>query len=452
MLISGMLRNDATTIFQAGVRAVQPADFIPAHIHIIGNSIHIGTTEIDLSAFDHLYIAAAGKAASAMAEEVQKILGNRIKSGLVITKYHHAIPLHNITTIEAGHPVPDEHSIKAGNALSGLFEQAAENDIIIMLVSGGASALVADCPPGITLHDVRETVQLLLGCGASINEINTIRKHLSLLKGGQLVKHTRAKIISLILSDVPGDDLSVIASGLTVADKSTFAEAWNIIDKYALSHLLPQNIYEWLQKGVNKIIPDTPKPGDRIFERVSNYIVANNAIALHACAEKAKQLGYTVQILSPSLSGEASAQAVFFLKELHKHSGDKKTCLLWGGETTVTIKGKGKGGRNQEFALAALCAAKNNAGLTLKNITILSGGTDGTDGPTDAAGAVINEQTASFTLQDPCTFLADNDAYHFFEQAGGLLITGPTQTNVMDIAVGLINNEVPPGILIEKIP
>lgn len=441
MLISGMLHNDATTIFRAGVKAVQPAGFIPAHITVAGSSMHIGASEIDLSAFDDLYVAAAGKAASAMAEEVQKILGSRIKAGLVITKYHHAIPLHNITTIEAGHPVPDEHSIKAGNALSGLFEQAGENDIIIMLVSGGASALVADCPPGITLHDVQETVQLLLGCGASIDEINTIRKHLSLLKGGQLIKHTRAKIISLILSDVPGDDLSVIASGLTVADKSTFEEAWNIIDKYTLGHLLPQSIYGWLQKGVNKIIPDTPKPGDRIFERVSNYIVANNAIALQACAEKAEQLGYSVQILSPSLSGEASAQAVFFLKELHKYSGNKKTCLLWGGETTVTIKGKGKGGRNQEFALAALCAAKNNADLTLKNITILSGGTDGTDGPTDAAGAVINEQAASFASPDPCIYLADNDAYHFFKQAGGLLITGPTQTNVMDIVIGLINNE-----------
>ncbi|MFT3948340.1 MAG: DUF4147 domain-containing protein [Agriterribacter sp.] len=436
-----MSRNDATEIFLAGVEAVKPANFIPAHIKVDDGCLYISSSKIPLTALGNIYVAAAGKAAAAMALETEKIAGEHITEGLVVTKYEHALPLKKCKTIEAGHPVPDNNSITGGNELLSLFKKARKNDLIIMLVSGGASALVADCPPGISLENIQQTVQLLLGCGASIDEINTIRKHLSLLKGGQLVKHTKAKIISLILSDVPGDDLSVIASGLTVADKSTFAEAWSIINKYALAHSLPQSIYEWLQKGTNKIIPDTPKPGDSIFEKVSNYIVANNAIALQASAEKAKQLGYTVQILSPSLSGEASAQAVFFLKELHKHSGNKKICLLWGGETTVTIKGKGKGGRNQEFALAALCAAKNNADLTLKNITILSGGTDGTDGPTDAAGSVINEQTANFASLNPCTYLADNDAYRFFKQAGGLLITGPTQTNVMDIVVGLMNDE-----------
>lgn len=438
-----MSRNDAITIFEAGVKAVQPQNFIPVNIHVHNEHISIGNSNIRFADFSNLYVVAAGKAGAAMAEETQKILGDRIEDGLVITKYDHAIPLQHITTIEAAHPVPDENSIKAGNALSNFFKAADENDIIIMLVSGGASALVADCPPGITLQDIQQTVQLLLNCGASIDEINTIRKHLSLLKGGQLVKLTKAKIIALILSDVPGDDLSVIASGLTVADKTTFEDAWTIIDKYALNTKLPVSIYDWLQKGLHKTIPDTPKPGNEIFKRVQNYIVANNNIALQASAEKAKQLGYTVKIISPPLSGEASEKAIFFLQELNNISTDKKTCLLWGGETTVTIKGKGKGGRNQEFALTAFSEAQTTSTLHLKNITILSAGTDGTDGPTDAAGAIIDEQMVNFAPQDASAYLANNDAYHFFKQAGGLLITGPTQTNVMDIVVGLINDKEP---------
>ncbi len=440
MLISGMLHNDATEIFFAGVKAVQPANFIPAQIKRTDNALLITSAEITLPYQHNIYVAAVGKAASAMAHETEKILGNHIKAGLAITKYGHAMPLQAFSTIEAGHPVPDDNSVRAGEALLQLFKQAQSNDTIIMLVSGGASALVADCPGATTLQDIQHTVQLLLRCGASIDEINTIRKHLSLLKGGQLVKHTSATIISLILSDVPGDDLSVIASGLTVADTSTFEDAWRIIDKYSLAELLPNTVKQWLQQGLDKLIPDTPKPGNKIFETVSNTIVANNTIALNAAAKKAKQLGYSVQILSSTLSGEASVKAVEFIKELNTARSQKKLCFLMGGETTVTIKGGGKGGRNQEFVLAALCACKTNKQISLKNITILSGGTDGTDGPTDAAGAVA-EQTILQTHLNPCLFLANNDAYHFFKQAGGLLITGPTQTNVMDIVIGLINNE-----------
>ena len=443
MLISDMLRNEATEIFLAGVKAVQPANFIPTQIKINDKSILIGSIEIALPYPNNIYVAAVGKAASAMAQETEKILGNYIKSGLVITKYEHAIALQHFTTIEAGHPVPDGNSIKGGEALLQFFKQAGANDTIIMLVSGGASALVADCPPAITLQDIQDTVQLLLRCGASIDEINTIRKHLSLLKGGQLVRYTKAKIISLILSDVPGDDLSVIASGLTVADASTFEDAWKIIGKYALTSLLPNTVREWLQQGLDKLIPDTPKPGNKIFENLINTIVANNAIALDAAAKKAKQLGYAVHISSSILSGEASVKAVAFIKELNILRTQKKHCVLMGGETTVTIKGKGKGGRNQEFALAALCESKTNKDISFKRITILSGGTDGTDGPTDAAGAIADEAIASQSIYDACAYLADNDAYHFFKQAGGLLITGPTQTNVMDIVIGLINDEEP---------
>lgn len=442
MVILGMSRKDATEIFLAGVKAVLPSDFIPTHIRLEDKKICIGSYEIAFSSFNNLYVAAVGKAASAMAQETEKILASLIKAGLVITKYEHAIPLHTFTTIEAAHPVPDENSIKGGNALLDFFRQTQKDDLIIMLVSGGASALVADCPPGIVLQDIQKTVQLLLQCGASIDEINTIRKHLSLLKGGQLVKHTNASIFSLILSDVPGDDLSIIASGLTVADNSTFEDAWNIVDKYALSNLLPTDVRRWLQQGLHKLISDTPKPGDKIFDKVNNIIVANNAIALKASALKAEQLGYTVQLISSLLYGEASARGVEFIKKLNTLT-DKKLCVLMGGETTVTIKGKGKGGRNQEFVLAALCESKTNNAISFKNITILSGGTDGTDGPTDAAGAIADEKLINQLKSDPCAYLVNNDAYHFFKQESGLLITKPTQTNVMDIVIGLINDEQP---------
>lgn len=445
MLISGMSRKDATEIFLAGVEAVKPANFIPTHISINDQYIHIGSSDMLLSSLKNIYVAAAGKAAAAMALETEKILGDLITEGLVVTKYKHALPLKKCRTIEAGHPVPDNNSITGGNELLSLFKKAGKNDLIIMLVSGGASALVADCPPGISLGDIQQTVQLLLGCGASIDEINALRKHLSLLKGGQLLKHTEATIVSLILSDVPGDDLSVIASGLTVADNSSFEDAGEIIMKYRLTDKLPSGIRQWLQKGVEKLIPDTPEPGDEIFKKVNNIIVANNDIALQAAAQKAKRLGYAVQIVPEQLSGEAADKAITFIAQLNTLGNKEKICLLWGGETTVTLKGRGKGGRNQEFALAALCAAEKNNKTSLKNITILSGGTDGTDGPTDAAGAVIDEQSLLQTTLNPCDYLASNDAYHFFKQAGGLLITGPTQTNVMDIVVGLINNVAPPG-------
>ncbi|MCC6288840.1 MAG: DUF4147 domain-containing protein [Chitinophagaceae bacterium] len=434
-----MSRNDATEIFLAGVEAVMPVHFIPSYIKVDDECLYIGSSKIPFVALNNIYVAAAGKAAAAMALETEKIAGKYITEGLVVTKYEHALPLKKCKTIEAGHPVPDNNSIRGGNELLSLFKKAGKNDLIIMLVSGGASALVADCPPGIDLKDIQQTVQLLLHCGASIDEINTIRKHLSLLKGGQLVQYTEATVISLILSDVPGDDLSVIASGLTVADNSSFEDAWTIISRYALINELPASVRQWLQRGVEKLIQDTPKPGSDIFKKVHNIIVANNNIALQASAQKAKQLGYVVQIFSTQLSGEAAEKAIAFAEALHTLGNREKTCLLWGGETTVTIKGKGKGGRNQEFALAALCAGKKQHHLSLKNITILSGGTDGTDGPTDAAGAVIDEYSLSQTTLNPCDYLANNDAYHFFKQAGGLLFTGPTQTNVMDIVIGLIN-------------
>lgn len=257
------------------------------------------------------------------------------------------------------------------------------------------------------------------------------------------MQHTEAKIAALLLSDVPGDDLSVIASGLTVPDPTTFKDAWSIIEKYQLAGKLPAGVNNWLQNGIRGAIPDTPKPGNPAFNKVHNTLVATNQTALGAAEQKAKKLGYATTILSPALTGEAEMQARAFINRLKNENNSFPACLLWGGETTVTIQGTGKGGRNQQFALAALCALKDEEWLKYHNIAILSGGTDGTDGPTKAAGAVLDSSTfikLNGLSLDPEAYLHNNDAFHFFEKAGGLIITGPTQTNVMDMVVGLINN------------
>ncbi|MBX3253146.1 MAG: DUF4147 domain-containing protein [Chitinophagaceae bacterium] len=426
-------------IFLAGVSAVKPAVFIPLNLTYNNGSIIAGTKEFNI-ARGKVYIVSVGKAAAAMAAETEKILGSHIAKGIVVTKYQHALPLKICKTIEAGHPVPDEKSIAGGKAVVQLLTGTKAEDTIIMLISGGASALLSDLPPGCALSDLQHISALLLDCGAAINEINCIRKHLSLIKGGQLMRHTSATVIALILSDVPGDDLSVIASGLTVPDNSSFTDAWKVIEKYGLQEKITSPVKAWLTKGLHGEIPDTPDENDPVFNKVYNRLVATNNIALGAAKLKAEKLGYVAEIISPPLTGEAEEQATAFMEKMVVQPTDKPYCLLWGGETTVTIRGKGKGGRNQQFALAALNTMHDNKNSNEKKISILCGGTDGTDGPTDATGAIadrsILEKAKSLHL-DPRSFLRNNDAYHFFKQTGGLVITGPTQTNVMDMVVGL---------------
>lgn len=441
MLISGMSRSDSLQIFMAGIEAVKPSHFIPAQIKLNKNVLTVAEQSFLLTDINHLYIISVGKAAAAMAEEAEKILGKYIYKGFVVTKYQHTLPLQYCKIIEAGHPVPDANSIAGGETVVELLREAKQNDLIIFLISGGASALLSDHPPGCTLHDIQQTAQLLLDSGAAIDEINTIRKHLSLIKGGQLMKYTSAPVMSLILSDVPGDDISIIASGLTVPDKTTFTDSWDILLRYRLTEKLPEPVKAWIQKGVAGQIADTPKQGDPVFNKVHNILVATNKTALNAAAAKAVSLGYNTHIISPTLSGEAAEQAIVFTTKLKNTGNIKPSCLLWGGETTVTIKGDGKGGRNQEFALSALCVCKNDKWFMDNNTIILAGGTDGTDGPTDATGAVVDADIITTMNQlaiDPVPYLRNNDAYRFFEKTNGLIITGPTQTNVMDIVVGLI--------------
>ena len=439
-----MSRSDALEIFNAGVEAVKPGQLLPQYLQADKDVIHVCGKEFSLDIHRNIYLLSLGKAASAMALEAEKILDKKITDGLVITKYHHAIELSVCKTIEAGHPLPDSNSVKASVKLKQLLRNVTEHDLVIILISGGASALLTDTPPGLLLKDIQQTNQLLLQCGATIHEINIIRKHLSLLKGGQLIRYTNnATVVSLILSDVPGDDPDIIASGLTVADNSSFADAKRIVEYYNLENKLPSPVIKYLQNGLMGKIADTPKPGNELFKKTHSKIIGNNRTALHAAMNKAKELGYYPFIINDNLHGEADEKAKEFVQEILQYRGPLPACLLMGGETTVTIKSDGKGGRNHEVVLAALCELVKQNIVVEKFPVILSAGTDGTDGPTNAAGAMIDKsvfnQVKKITLH-PENYLQRNDAYHFFKQVNGLIVTGPTQTNVMDIVVGLINN------------
>ncbi len=438
-----MEKQDAIDIFSAAVNAVQPAALLREWLTVNEDSITIARQSIPKSSIKKIYVIGAGKASAAMAAETEKILGNYITEGLVTTKYHHALPCRRISIIEAAHPVPDENGVEAVTKTIRLLDKATKDDIIICLVSGGASALWCDLPEGITLSEMQASLEALIKSGAAIDEVNTVRKHLSTLKGGQLIRHCHgAKVFSFVISDVPGDKMDVIASGPTVADTSSFHDAYSVLEKYSILDLLPGSIRSHIDKGIHGIIDETPKPGDCIFANSYPTIIGNNAKALEAAANMAEVLGYQVHIVDHLITGDAREEAKNLIGLALGYKGRIPACILQGGETTVRVTGKGKGGRNQHFVLAALkelgSLPKENL---FHNITILSGGTDGTDGPTDAAGAVVDLNTLMVILKDDLSidaYLENNDAYHFFEKSGSLLITGPTQTNVMDIMMVIL--------------
>jgi hydroxypyruvate reductase len=437
-----MSTNHAIQILKAAIKSVQPAVLISKHVSLADNILTVSDHTFDLDELDNILVIGAGKASAAMAAELERILGNKITAGFIVTKYEHSLPLNIIDCLEAGHPVPDQNSVLATKKMTAILENSSEKSLVICLISGGASALLTDPPPGSTLEDLQQLSRLLLESGATIHEINTVRKHLSLIKGGQLLRHThKATVISLILSDVIGDPLDVIASGPTVPDTSTFTDAWNILDKYLLIKKIPVSIKNWLQSGMEGVHPDTPKQGDPLFNNVFNHLIGTNSVALQAASDKAKELGYHSSVITDRMMGEAKEKAVEFTENCLHYRGPLPACVLMGGETTVTLTGNGIGGRNQEFALAALSVLGKHPITAGKMPVILSAGTDGTDGPTEADGAFADEaviiQAKKLGL-DPELFLENNDSYHFFKNAGGHIITGPTQTNVMDIVIGLI--------------
>jgi hydroxypyruvate reductase len=439
-------KADAQKIFLAGLEAVQPAEVIKRKVRFIpgknGPKLKIGAKTYSLSKYQAIYLIGAGKASAYMALALESILGEWITGGLVCVKYGHGVNLSRVRVLEGGHPIPDESGLLATREIIALLQKLHTKDLVLFLISGGASALLCLPCQGITLEDKQEISQLLLSSGATIAEINTIRKHISQVKGGKLARIAYpADMISLILSDVVGDQLDIIASGPTVPDPGTFADCLEIIKKYNLDNKIPPPIMNHLEKGIRKEVEETLKPDDPIFKFHQAVIVGNNILAIKSARLRAKDLGYNTLILSSTIQGEgrevAKVHAAIAKEILNSGNPIKKpACIISGGETTVTVKGKGRGGRNQEFVLAALIELAN-----YKGITILSAGTDGTDGPTEAAGA-IGDHTTIYRAQqlglNPQKYLENNNSYHFFKELGDLFITGPTGTNVMDLQIILV--------------
>ena len=405
------LRSDAKAIFQAALSAA-----------------HAG------NAFDRIFLISIGKAAVEMAAAIEAICGKLLTGGLAITKHGHAQRrLRRIPVVEAGHPIPDASGIRAAHQVRGLLRELNARDLLLVAVSGGASALLSAPADPITLAAKQKTTNLLLRAGADIFQLNAVRKHLSFLKGGRLAALAYpAPIVSLLLSDVIGDPLDVIGSGPTAPDPTTFTNAIQVLEKFKITGRTPKTVLELLRKGARGEIAETPKPGDPLFQNVYNIVAGSNALALAAAAREAHSLGYRPRILSNIVSGEARDVARTHIDILRK-VGRRPACLLAGGETTVTVKGKGHGGRNQELALAAAIAMEG-----LPDVLALCAGTDGTDGPTDAAGALATGKSITRARRlglDPSKFLDDNNSYPFFSALGDLVKTGPTGTNVMDIEV-----------------
>jgi len=442
------MKRIAKAIFLKTLTAVDPYRILKDRIRIEKDHLLIRIEEnleknFDLNMFENIFLVGTGKASTSMARAIEEILGDRLTKGVITTKYGHLLPLKKIKIVEAGHPIPDQKGYEGAKKIQNLLQESGPRDLVIFLLSGGGSALLPYPVDGIELKEKQEVTQFLLDCGADIKEINTIRKHISRIKGGGLAKWAYPSfLIGFILSDVVGDQLEVIGSGPTVPDPSTFEEAWEILEKYDLLNEIAPSIQRHLLLGKEGKVEETPKPGEVVFEKVYNSLIGANILALHAAKKEASSLGFNTLILSSSIEGETREAARFhaaIAKEVI-YSGNpiqRPACILSGGETTVTIKGNGLGGRNQEFALAGALEISG-----IEKIVLLSGGTDGTDGPTDATGAVADHTTVqrakSMGLGSKA-HLNNNDAYPFFQKLGDLLITGPTHTNVMDVRILLVD-------------
>jgi glycerate 2-kinase len=436
-------RRAARMIFGAALKAADPRAAVRRHVRLNGETLVAGGRRYSLGWFEHIWVIGAGKAGAAMASAVEGLLGRRVTGGLINVKYGHTARLRRIELNECGHPVPDEAGVRGAARIAELARQAGPRDLVICLVSGGASALLPLPAAPVTLAGKQAVTKLLLASGADIREINAVRKHLSAIKGGQLARlASPATVLSLLLSDVIGDRLDVIGSGPTEPDGSTFADAWAVIEKYALEAKAPPAVRERIQAGMRGEVPETPKAGDPAFRHTWNLVVGSNRLALDAAAARARELGFKPLVLSTTVEGETRDVArvhAAIAREVVTSGRPARppVCLVSGGETTVTLHGGGLGGRNQEFVLAAAIDLEGCPG-----VVVLSGGTDGTDGPTDAAGATADGSTiarAAALGLDARRHLADNDSYHFFEALGDLLKTGPTGTNVMDVRLLLVD-------------
>lgn len=441
-------------IFRAGVKRVDPSLMLAGHIFLVKNRLIVKTEsaekEIDLEKYNSIIVLGTGKATAKMAMALENLMEDRISGGLISVKKGYTENLRKVKIIEAGHPVPNRASAEAGKAIAELCRNGDEKTLFINLISGGGSALLS-CPfeygsVRIQLKDKQKTTELLLASGASIDEMNCIRKHISGIKGGRMAEMMHpADSINLILSDVVGDRLDSIASGLTAGDETTYKDTVKIVEKYGLKDKIPKVVYDILRKGAAGMVPETPKPGDPVFDHVSNILIGTNLTALLAAAEKARNLGYNTVILSSRITGDVRDAAAVLLgigQDIEKHDllADKPACIIGGGETTVVLKGSGLGGRNQEMALHFLKGISVNQ-KDSSSIYFLSAGTDGNDGPTDAAGAFASLEILKEAQKaglDPDIYLEDNDSYNFFNGLKRLLKTGPTNTNVCDLQVMIV--------------
>ncbi len=439
------LRSDAFQISSAALRAVDPEIAVRRFVKCRGPRLTVGDRAFDLDAAGRVWVLGAGKAAASMGRAVESILGKRLSGGLLVTKYGHGMPLKRIEVVEAGHPLPDSQGLTAGERITRLArEEIGPRDLVICLLSGGGSALLVAPAEGVTLEDKVACTGVLLKAGATIRELNAVRKHLSSLKGGGLARLLgRTRTVSLILSDVVGDVLDTIASGPLVPDPTTFRECLDLLERLGVTREIPSPVLRRLELGQAHRIPETPKAGDPAFRLKHSIVVGSNARACTAAAAAARRIGYHSMILTTQLEGDTGEAAAFhtaIAREIAGHDRPlrRPACVVSGGETTVKVTGSGTGGRNQEFALHCVGTLARLPAPCL----VASLGTDGTDGPTDAAGALADNSSLSRSIRFGADFLEQslrgNDSYNFFRKLGDLIVTGPTRTNVMDIHIVLV--------------
>ncbi len=450
--------QDLERMFSAALERIDPYKMIRARVRLEGDTLLVDMEgqprRVDLSPYSRILLLGGGKASARMAKAFEEILGDRLTRGLVVVKYGHTDQLERVEQLESGHPVPDENGVEGARRLAELAREADERTLIITCISGGGSALMPSpmtCVVdgrtiSLTLEDKQQTTKALLACGADIGEINCLRKHLSGLKGGRFLRLAApARSLNFILSDVVGDCLQTIASGITSEDQGTFKDAMDIVRKHAIADKLPARVLEVLTLGEQGRVEETVKPGDPVLALADNILIGTNHAALMAAADTARDMGYSVTPLTCLLTGEAREAAKFqagIAKDIRKSEllARKPACVLLGGETVVTLTGDGKGGRNQEMALAFLQEMDKDAQAG-EGIYYLSASTDGTDGPTDAAGAFATPELLRKSREMGLSIadaLARNDSYHFYEALGGLLKTGPTMTNVCDLHMILV--------------
>ena len=431
-------------LLEEGLKAADPEIAVRNSISIVNDKLRVLDKEFDLNKFTEVIVVGAGKASGSMAQALEEVLGDRIDEGIVIVPKETVLKhkLRRIKLWGADHPLPSQRGVEGSLRIAELLKGGHEKRLVIALFSGGGSALMPLPPEGISIEEKRETTELLLKCGAKIDEVNAVRKHISRLKGGQLARLAYpSTVIGLMISDVVGDKLDVIASGPTAPDTSTFEEALKVLRKYGIYNRVPKSVLDHLRRGAKGLVLETPKPGDEVFNKVYNFVIASNRTSLMAMAKKAQALGLNYLFLTSMIEGEARhvGKVIASICKEVKVSNlpvKKPAVILAGGETTVTVVGKGRGGRNQELALSASIEIKG-----VEGIYVVSLGSDGIDGITDAAGAVVNGETCLIAERkdiDPDQYLLDNNSYEFFKEVGGLIYTGYTGTNVNDFIVSLI--------------